>query len=245
MFERFTDRARRALVLSQEESRLLNHGYIGTEHLLLGLLAEEKGVAAQVLAELGVTPVSARDHVKEIVGVGEESPTGHIPFTPRAKKVFELGLQEALQLGHNYIGTEHFLLGMIAEGGGVGVEVLRRLGVDPDRARQRVIKTLGGAAPSAIGTPLRRHVYDPAMVSVLFVAVALVAVVIEAPEPQIRLWGLSLLLGGTLLWAGGAVIGTGDLAGPRSKGMGRLLRVLGGLTLAAAASVFVLGALLQ
>ena len=111
MFERFTDRARRVVVLAQEEARLLNHSYIGTEHILLGLIHEGEGVAAKALESLGISLEAVRSQVEEIIGQGGSSPSGHIPFTPRAKKVLELSLREALQLGHNYIGTEHILLG--------------------------------------------------------------------------------------------------------------------------------------
>ncbi|HSO50883.1 MAG TPA: Clp protease N-terminal domain-containing protein, partial [Acidimicrobiia bacterium] len=119
MFERFTDRARRVVVLAQEEARLLNHNYIGTEHILLGLLNEGEGIAAQALESLDIDLASVREEVVKIIGQGQQSPSGHIPFTPRAKKVLELSLREALQLGHNYIGTEHILLGLIHEGEGV------------------------------------------------------------------------------------------------------------------------------
>ena len=144
MFERFTDRARRVVVLAQEEARMLNHGYIGTEHILLGLIHEGEGVAAQALASLGISLDGVREQVQEIIGPGKESPSGHIPFTPRAKKVLELSLREALQLGHNYIGTEHILLGLIREGEGVAAQVLVKLGADPSRVRQQVIQLLSG-----------------------------------------------------------------------------------------------------
>jgi ATP-dependent Clp protease ATP-binding subunit ClpA len=130
MFERFTDRARRVIVLAQEEARLLNHNYIGTEHLLLGLLREGQGVGALALTSLGVSLEGVRAQVEEIIGQGQSAPSGHIPFTPRAKKVLELSLREALQLGHNYIGTEHILLGLIREGEGVAARVLVKLGTD-------------------------------------------------------------------------------------------------------------------
>ena len=128
MFERFTDRARRVVVLAQEEARLLNHNYIGTEHILLGLIHEGEGVAAKALESLGISLEAVRAQVEEIIGQGQSAPTGHIPFTPRAKKVLELSLREALQLGHNYIGTEHILLGLIREGEGVAAQVLVKLG---------------------------------------------------------------------------------------------------------------------
>ena len=130
MFERFTDRARRVVVLAQEEARLLNHNYIGTEHILLGLIHEGEGVAAKALESLGISLEAVRSQVEEIIGQGGSSPSGHIPFTPRAKKVLELSLREALQLGHNYIGTEHILLGLIREGEGVAAQVLVKLGAD-------------------------------------------------------------------------------------------------------------------
>jgi ATP-dependent Clp protease ATP-binding subunit ClpC len=144
MFERFTDRARRVVVLAQEEARMLEHNYIGTEHLLLGLVHEGEGVAAQALTALGVRLSEVRTQVEEIVGEGHKPPTGHIPFTPRAKKVMELSLREALQLGHNYIGTEHILLGLIREGDGVAAQVLQKVGIDLDRARRQVIEILSG-----------------------------------------------------------------------------------------------------
>jgi ATP-dependent Clp protease ATP-binding subunit ClpC len=142
MFERFTDRARRVVVLSQEESRQLGHNYIGTEHLLLGLLAERDGVAAKVLESFGVQLEAVRYQVFEIIGRGAGPVAGHIPFTPRAKKVLELSLREALQLGHNYIGTEHILLGLVREGEGVAAQVLAKQGCMLDRVRQEVIRML-------------------------------------------------------------------------------------------------------
>src|SRR6476619_6472289 len=144
MFERFTDRARRVVVLAQEEARLLSHSYIGTEHILLGLIHEGEGVAAKALESLGISLEAVRNQVEEIIGQGGTSPSGHIPFTPRAKKVLELSLREALQLGHNYIGTEHILLGLIREGEGVAAQVLVKLGADLSRVRQQVIQLLSG-----------------------------------------------------------------------------------------------------
>jgi ATP-dependent Clp protease ATP-binding subunit ClpC len=148
MFERFTDRARRVVVLAQEEARLLNHNYIGTEHILLGLIHEGEGVAAKALESLGISLEGVRSQVEEIIGQGGSSPSGHIPFTPRAKKVLELSLREALQLGHNYIGTEHILLGLIREGEGVAAQVLVKLGADLSRVRQQVIQLLSGYSGS-------------------------------------------------------------------------------------------------
>ncbi len=144
MFERFTDRARRVVVLAQEEARMLNHNYIGTEHILLGLIHEGEGVAAKGLESLGISLEAVRSQVEEIIGQGQQAPSGHIPFTPRAKKVLELSLREALQLGHNYIGTEHILLGLIREGEGVAAQVLVKLGADLNRVRQQVIQLLSG-----------------------------------------------------------------------------------------------------
>ncbi len=155
MFERFTDRARRVVVLAQEEARMLNHNYIGTEHILLGLIHEGEGVAAKALESLGISLEAVRQQVEEIIGQGQQAPSGHIPFTPRAKKVLELSLREALQLGHNYIGTEHILLGLIREGEGVAAQVLVRLGADLNRVRQQVIQLLHGyqgKEPAAAGT---------------------------------------------------------------------------------------------
>jgi ATP-dependent Clp protease ATP-binding subunit ClpC len=168
LFERFTDRARRVVVLAQEEARLLNHNYIGTEHILLGLIHEGEGVAAKALESLGISLEAVRNQVEEIIGQGGSSPSGHIPFTPRAKKVLELSLREALQLGHNYIGTEHILLGLIREGEGVAAQVLVKLGADLSRVRQQVIQLLSGysgkeatsGAPSSETTPTGSLVLD-------------------------------------------------------------------------------------
>ncbi len=156
MFERFTDRARRVVVLAQEEARMLNHNYIGTEHILLGLIHEGEGVAAKGLEALGISLEGVRAQVEEIIGQGQQAPSGHIPFTPRAKKVLELSLREALQLGHNYIGTEHILLGLIREGEGVAAQVLVKLGADLNRVRQQVIQLLSGyqgKEPQSTGGP--------------------------------------------------------------------------------------------
>jgi ATP-dependent Clp protease ATP-binding subunit ClpC len=142
MFERFTDRARRVVVLAQEEARLLNHNYIGTEHILLGLVHDGEGVAAKALEYLNISLGAVRSQVEEIIGRGQSEPTGHIPFTPRAKKVLELSLREALQLGHNYIGTEHILLGLVREGEGVAAQVLQKLGADLARVREQVTVVL-------------------------------------------------------------------------------------------------------
>jgi ATP-dependent Clp protease ATP-binding subunit ClpC len=152
VFERFTERARQVVVLAQEEARALRHNYIGTEHLLLGLLREEEGIAARVLESLGVTIESVRVQVGRIVGQGDKVETGQIPFTPRAKRVLELALREALSLGHNWIGTEHVLLGIAREDDGVAKQILLDFGVDADRIRDEVIRTLGGA-PRAGGAP--------------------------------------------------------------------------------------------
>ncbi len=147
MFERFTDRARRVVVLAQEEARLLDHGWIGTEHILLGLISEGEGVAAKVLQDMGISLEGVREEVRATVGRGEGAPVGHIPFTPRAKKVLELGLREALALKHNYIGTEHILLGLLREGQGLAAQVLVKLGAELPTAREEVIRTVGALAP--------------------------------------------------------------------------------------------------
>lgn len=147
MFERFTDRARRVVVLAQEEAKELNHGYIGTEHILLGMIQERDGVAAQALKSLDISLTAVRERVEEIMGSGAQRPTGAIPFTPRARKVLELALREALLLGHNYIGTEHILLGLIREGEGIAAQVLVMLGADLNRVCQQVIQLLAGYIP--------------------------------------------------------------------------------------------------
>ncbi|MGI5952293.1 MAG: Clp protease N-terminal domain-containing protein, partial [Brooklawnia sp.] len=144
MFERFTDRARRVVVLAQDEAKMLNHNYIGTEHILLGLIHEGEGVAAKALEQMGISLEAVREQVEEIIGHGQTQPTGHIPFTPRAKKVLELSLREALQMNHSYIGTEHILLGLIREGEGVAAQVLIKLGADLNRVRNTVLQLLSG-----------------------------------------------------------------------------------------------------
>jgi dihydroneopterin aldolase len=147
MFERFTERARKVVVLAQEEARRFGHGYIGTEHLLLGLLREDEGVAARALASLNVTLDEVREQVESIVGYGEEGTGAQAPFTPRSKKVLELALREALQLGHNYIGTEHILLGLARENEGVASQMLSGMGVEADGIREQVIRLLGDERP--------------------------------------------------------------------------------------------------
>ncbi len=144
MFQRFTDRARRVVVLAQDEARMLGHNYIGTEHILLGLIREGDGVAAKALTAMSIGLEATRQQVESIIGRGQGAPTGHIPFTPRAKKVLELSLREALQLGHDYIGTEHILLGLIREGDGVAAQVLAGFGADLNRVRQQVVQLLHG-----------------------------------------------------------------------------------------------------
>ncbi len=158
MFERFTDRARQVVVLAQDEARALGHAYIGTEHLLLGLLREEEGLAAQALHQLGVSLEAAREQVLAIVGPGEEGAgaTGQIPFTPRGKRALELALREALALGHNHIGTEHVLLGLLRQGEGVASKVLHAFGVDEDAARDEVLRSLGGGAVTSHVVPAGR-----------------------------------------------------------------------------------------
>jgi ATP-dependent Clp protease ATP-binding subunit ClpA len=152
MFERFTDRSRRVVVLAQEEARMLSHDYIGPEHILLALVHEGEGVAARALKELGVSLPAVREQIEELVGRGQHERSGHIPFTPRAKRVLELSLREALQLGHNYIGTEHILLGILREGENVAAQVLVRMGTDLNRVRVEVVKLVGPGEAGA-GTP--------------------------------------------------------------------------------------------
>ncbi len=151
MFQRFTDRARQVVVLAQAEARRLDHNWIGTEHILLGLISEGNGVAARTLESLGIGLDAVRQQVEEIIGRGQQAPSGHIPFTPRAKKVLELSLREAQQLGHDYIGTEHILLGLVREGDGVAAQVLVRLGADLNRVRQQVTQLLAGRAAGEPG----------------------------------------------------------------------------------------------
>jgi len=156
MFERFTDRARQTVVLAQEEARRLGHSYIGTEHLLLGLLREGEGVAAQTIGRMGISLADVRSDVVRIIGDTSESPTGHIPFTPRSKKVLELSLREAMQLGHNYIGTEHILLGLVREGEGVAAQVLVARGADLKRVRATVLEELKNITPGSRSAGPRR-----------------------------------------------------------------------------------------
>lgn len=156
MFERFTDRARRVVVQAQEEARLLNHSYIGTEHILLGLLREDEGVGVDALRVLGVEFGPARSMVEEIIGRGAKSPSGHIPFTPRAKKVLELSLRESLQLGHDYIGAEHILLGLIGEAEGVACQVLMGMGVTLESIRSKVYE-ITSTDPAAQERPMPRR----------------------------------------------------------------------------------------
>src|SRR3954451_25362025 len=155
MFERFTDRARRVVVLAQEEARMLSHNYIGTEHILLGLIHEGEGIAAKALESLDISLEAVRAQVEEVIGQGQQAPSGHIPFTPRAKKVLDLSLREALQIGHSYIGPEHILLGLIREGEGVAAQVLVKFVDAFNRARQQVIQLLavcqGKEPASAVG----------------------------------------------------------------------------------------------
>ena len=158
MFERFTDQARRVVKLAHDEAERLDHNYIGTEHILLGLIRERDGVAARALEPLGISLDAVRQQIEEMIGRGQQAPSGHIPFTPRAKKVLELSLRESLQLGANYIGTEHILLALVREGDGVAAQALMVLGADLNRVRQQVIRLLHGqqakgpvAARSAAG----------------------------------------------------------------------------------------------
>jgi len=183
MFERFTDRARRVVVLAQEDASLLNHNYIGTEHLLLGLIHEGHGVAAQALESLGISLEAVRQQVEQIIGRGQDAPRGHIPFTPRAKKVLELAMRESDALGHVHVDTEHLLLGMIREGHGVAAQVLVRLGGDLNSVRQQVIARLprqaGTGAIGAgrrLGKGERQRLIDDALARIGYVDQRLAAV---------------------------------------------------------------------
>ena len=151
MFERFTERARQVVVFAQDEARALQHNYIGTEHILLGLLREEEGLAARVLQSLEITVEEVREQVARIVGRGDEAPGAQIPFTPRAKKVLELGMREALSLGHNHVGTEHLLLGLVRENEGVAARILLDFGADDETVRNEVVRAFSGRAPGATG----------------------------------------------------------------------------------------------
>jgi ATP-dependent Clp protease ATP-binding subunit ClpC len=169
MFERFTVRARRVVVLAQEEARELGHDHIGTEHLLLGLIREDEGMAVRALDGLGISRPAVREQVLELAGRGGQAGPGHIPFTPRAKKALELSLREALQLGHNHIGTEHILLGLIREGEGVAAQVLTELGADLDRARAKVAELVpaGPAETLERGGPVRTAVSGSVMAGII------------------------------------------------------------------------------
>jgi ATP-dependent Clp protease ATP-binding subunit ClpC len=168
VFERFTERARQVVVLAQDEARRLQHNYIGTEHLLLGLLREEEGLAARVLEGLGITADEVRDEIARVVGQGDEVPAGQIPFTPRAKKALERSLREALALNHRYIGTEHVLLGVVHEENGVAARILEEVGASAGKVREEVLRTLGGSVasgsreePSIPDAPLRPTAFIP------------------------------------------------------------------------------------
>jgi ATP-dependent Clp protease ATP-binding subunit ClpC len=163
VFERFTERARQVIVLAQDEARALKHNYIGTEHLLLGLLREEEGLAARVLESFEITVEEVRAQVARIVGQGDEVTGGQIPFTPRSKKILELSLREAISLGHNYIGTEHILLGLMREGEGVAVQILLDLGAGPSTVRDELLRMLSGARGET-GQP-SRPMRDPRQLS--------------------------------------------------------------------------------
>ena len=197
MFERFTERARQVVVLAQDEARALKHNYIGTEHLLLGLLREEEGLAARVLESLDITVEETRAQVARIVGEGDEVTTGQIPFTPRAKKVLEVSLREALSPGHNYIGTEHVLLGLVQVDGGVAARILLDFDVDPEKVRREIIRMLSG--PGRSQAELISAVVEPGQPRGDYPT--------DAPRERIAL----PLLAGWLLFA--AAFGLGVLAG--------------------------------
>jgi ATP-dependent Clp protease ATP-binding subunit ClpC len=195
VFERFTERSRQVVVLAQDEARRLKHNYIGTEHILLGLLREEEGLAARVLESVNVTADQVRGEVARIVGEGDEVTTGQIPFTPRTKKVLELSLREALGLGHNYIGTEHILLGIVRENEGVAARILLDSGADAEKIRNEVIRMLS----SPVGTmPPSEPVPWPPATSVAFEQLEL---------PKLRVWQGEPLLFRSALFGGGAGLG--------------------------------------
>jgi ATP-dependent Clp protease ATP-binding subunit ClpC len=182
VFEKFTERARQVVVMAQDEARALNHNYIGTEHLLLGLLRIEEGVAARALASLRIELEAARGQVARLIGHGEEVPTGQIPFTPRAKKVLELSLREAVGLGHNHIGTEHILLGIVRENEGVAAQILVEFDADAEKVREAVASAIGGVPlrpsslprptpPAPVRTAVRPLVWSPPLMFVLGAAV--------------------------------------------------------------------------
>ncbi|HEV3407696.1 MAG TPA: Clp protease N-terminal domain-containing protein [Gaiellaceae bacterium] len=176
MFERFTERARQVVVLAQDEARALGHNYIGTEHLLLGLLRDEEGLAARVLDGIDVTLEEAREQVVRIVGRGDEVGAGEIPFTPRAKTVLELSLREAISLGHNYIGTEHILLGLVREGEGVAAQILRDFDADAETIRSELLRMLGGRetgphAAATVSPALPERWSPPLVVAIILAAV--------------------------------------------------------------------------
>jgi ATP-dependent Clp protease ATP-binding subunit ClpC len=207
MFERFTDRARRVVVLAQDEARELEHNYIGTEHLLLGLLREGEGVAARALDELGISRTAVREQVVQLIGRGGHTPSGHIPFTPRAKKALELSLREALQLNHNHIGTEHLLLGLIREGEGVAAQVLVELGAGLHQVRAKVLELVPAAPVEGMefSGPARAAVSAPVMAGILR----------RLDEITVRLTAIERHLG----LAGSAATGSGG-AGAAATGAG-------------------------
>jgi ATP-dependent Clp protease ATP-binding subunit ClpC len=190
MFERFTERARRVVVLAQEEARELDHNYIGTEHLLLGILRDGEGVAVRALDELGVSRPAVREQVVAMVGRGGSTPSGHIPFTARAKKVLELSLREALQLSHNHIGTEHILLGILREGDGVAAQVLTGLGADLNRVRAKVLELVPASPVEAmeLSGPGRAALSSPVVARIIR-RLDDIAVRLDAIERQLRLAG--------------------------------------------------------
>jgi ATP-dependent Clp protease ATP-binding subunit ClpA len=211
LFERFTERARQVVVLAQDEARALKHNYIGTEHILLGLLREEEGLAARVLESLDITVEEVRAQVARIVGQGDEVTTGQIPFTPRAKKVLELALREALSLGHNYIGTEHILLGLVRENEGVAARILLDFDLDAEKVRDQTIAMSAAPAPrtrppSPMSDPLR--LVDLAALTLALEEAKLrlieevgSAVSAVPPEGVVREYGVKTLDGTSDTWA--------------------------------------------
>jgi len=240
MFERFTDRARRVLTLTQVEARLLNHNYIGTEHILLGLLREGEGVAGKTLESLGISLEAVRMQVEEIIGWGQATPTGSVPFTPRAKKVLELSLRESIALDHEYIGTEHILLGLIREGEGVAAQVLVKLGATLEAVRERALEILSQGHPE-VDEPVGEHIWTGRSPSVppsravrRGAQGGVSAIAVRSSYPRASRW---LMLGAaaaaTITGVVGAVLFPGD-------GAGRVLIAGGGTSLGLLIAAFAL-----
>ncbi len=244
MFERFTERARRVVVLAQEQARLLDHNYIGTEHLLLGLAGLGEGTAAEALRDVGIDGDSVHEGVVGMIGRGTKTPSGHIPFTPRAKKAFELSLREAVAAGHDHIGTGHLLLGLLATGDGVGVEVLRKLGHDPRSIRDAAIAAIGlPSHPRAVPVP-ETAPSRPGFAAVANTDAGGVVLAVLAVGGWVA--GSEGALRAGSLWAGAAAavaVLVAAVLGPVRPAVGRVIRPVALIALGAAAVTSLLGAL--